>query len=62
MKSLADNFVLDPESTGDRMKHDHERSLEIHFESQKREIVGIKVVREEVELNPLAELLKGVGV
>lgn len=62
MKSLPDNFVVDPESTPNRKSHESSRLIEVKFEQQCREVVGLRVKREEVKLNPLAEALKGLRV
>ena len=62
MKSLADNFVLDPEPSAVAVKHRDENKQHAKFDQKWNEASESQSVRDERPINPLSDLLSGLAV
>jgi hypothetical protein len=59
MKALPDNFTVESELSSKRRQRAECRVIKARFAKQLRAVVGEQTRREPVELNPLADALKG---
>lgn len=53
MKVLSENFVVDPEASIRVEQLEQERLRQAGYERKRREVEGVRSVRDEVAFNPL---------